>query len=329
MSVKVMGQVWDTDLDPNQKLMLLAYADAAEHDGTDIWPGAEEVERMTSYSRSQVQRLTTKLKAVGVLVQVSRGQKGRRAEFYIDLDHPTFSATQDATLNGPKNTTSEPSQAIPDDVSADSFSDAPMRPSQEPSATQDATLSNSFSDASEQFSDAPMRPLPSLPPVLEEVAADAMTGRDLVWEVLVEVHGEPATKSERGKLNRVRKILSEAEVDHLEYPHLVAAYMARYSKRGSGAPQPTAMTIAQRVGELRHFLDHGPIGAEPRRLPGTVKKPNRRDCTHENLGVFPSSDDLVEGICPACSKEFTTEEVSALLAGTKPNDEAAMADVVS
>ena len=47
MSVKVMGKVWDADLPPNLKLVLLAYADAAEHDGTEIWPGHERLASMT------------------------------------------------------------------------------------------------------------------------------------------------------------------------------------------------------------------------------------------------------------------------------------------
>ena len=86
MSVKVMAKVWDADLPPHLKLTLLAYADAAEHDGSEIWPGHQRLEWMTSYSRSQVERNTRDLIKRGVLVRVTRGRKGRRASFQIPLD---------------------------------------------------------------------------------------------------------------------------------------------------------------------------------------------------------------------------------------------------
>lgn len=99
MSVKVMGRVWDADLDPNLKMILLAYADAAEHDGTEIWPGWERIAKMTGYSRSTVARLTAKLLKSGVLVQVSEGRRGSRATYLIDLKHPTLKAIEDETLS--------------------------------------------------------------------------------------------------------------------------------------------------------------------------------------------------------------------------------------
>ena len=79
MSVKVMGRVWDADLPPNLKIVLLAYADAAEHDGTEIWPGWERIAAMTGYSRTTVARLTTELLELGVLVKTGSGYRGHRA----------------------------------------------------------------------------------------------------------------------------------------------------------------------------------------------------------------------------------------------------------
>lgn len=90
-----MGRVWDAPLDPNLKLMLMAYADAAEHDGTDIWPGWERLSKMTGYSRTQVWRNTRELVALGVLVQIGRGVRGQRASYQIPLDHPLLTVLQD------------------------------------------------------------------------------------------------------------------------------------------------------------------------------------------------------------------------------------------
>ena len=86
MSVKVMGLVWDTRLPGNLKFLLLAYADAAEHDGTDVWPGQKRLADMTGVSVSTVAKLTRELLKIGVLVQTGRGHKGRRAAYYIPLD---------------------------------------------------------------------------------------------------------------------------------------------------------------------------------------------------------------------------------------------------
>jgi hypothetical protein len=83
MSVKVMGRVWDADLSPNHKLVLLAYADAAEHDGTQSYPGWERLVKMTGYSRSQIERITRELLEIGVLTKTRQGFRGQRAEFAV------------------------------------------------------------------------------------------------------------------------------------------------------------------------------------------------------------------------------------------------------
>jgi len=95
MSVKVMGTVWDTDLPPNQKLVLLAYADAAEHDGTRSYPGYERLVEMTGYSRAQLHRITNLLLESGRLVQVKPGHRGQRAEYAVKV-------SQDETQSGGK-----------------------------------------------------------------------------------------------------------------------------------------------------------------------------------------------------------------------------------
>lgn len=83
VSVRVMAQVWDADLPPNHKLVLLAYADAADDDGTHAFPGEERLSQMTGYSVSQVRRVTRELIDTGKLVRVKRGHRGQRAEFAI------------------------------------------------------------------------------------------------------------------------------------------------------------------------------------------------------------------------------------------------------
>ena len=117
MSVKVMGKVWDADLPPNLKLVLLAYADAAEHDGTEIWPGHERLASMTGYSRSQVERNTRDLVERGVLVRVEKGHRGRRATFLIPLEglDAISIVSQDATQSEP-DSVAFPTDSVASDV---------------------------------------------------------------------------------------------------------------------------------------------------------------------------------------------------------------------
>ena len=215
-----MGRVWDADLPPNLKLVLLAYADAAEHDGTEIWPGWDRVAAMTGYSEPTVARITAELRKLGVLVQVQRGFTGQRSKYLIDLSHPSLRAYQD-------------------DMQSESESLSNDRES----------LSNDRESLSLTI------PLPSYSPVLtSHPSSEATLSRDLLWESVVAIHGDPANRSERGKFNRAVKLLREANVTPDEYPALVQAYCARYDKL-----QPAVMTVASRVGEMRHFVAKGPI----------------------------------------------------------------------
>jgi len=88
----------------------------------------------------------------------------------------------------------------------------------------------------------------------EGVASLAERPRDHLWDMFTQIHGNPASKSERGKYNTVVKKLRDADVTPDEYPTLVAAYCRKYPDL-----QPAVATIAERIGELRHYRDRGPI----------------------------------------------------------------------
>ncbi len=86
MSVKVMGLIWDCDLPPNHKLVLLAYADHADHDGGNIWPAVDRIASKTSYSKRQVQRTTAELVDAGHLARDGKGPKGTN-KYRIPLEN--------------------------------------------------------------------------------------------------------------------------------------------------------------------------------------------------------------------------------------------------
>lgn len=73
-----MGAVFDLDIPPNLKLVLLAYADRAWHDGTNVFPSADWIAAKTSYSVRSVKRIARELEQAGLLIPDGRGPRGTR-----------------------------------------------------------------------------------------------------------------------------------------------------------------------------------------------------------------------------------------------------------
>ncbi len=165
MSVKVMGKVWDTDLPGNLKIVLLAYADAAEHDGTEIWPGRGRVALMCGIAVSTADRLTRELVKAGYLVQVAKGHRGQRAAYEIPLDRLAVAYQSD--------TQSETDSLSTETVSLSPDAGKPITP------------------------DSPPVPDPSLTSVLPIAA----TPRNPWWDVTVDLFGEPS-KGQRSLYGR-------------------------------------------------------------------------------------------------------------------------------
>jgi len=76
MSVKIMGLVWDLDIPQNEKFVLLAYADHADHNGDNMFPSVALVAKKTGYSERSVQRTTRSLEEKGYLVANGKGPNG-------------------------------------------------------------------------------------------------------------------------------------------------------------------------------------------------------------------------------------------------------------
>ena len=83
MSVKVMGMVWDLEIPRDEKFVLLAFADHADHDGLNVYPSYERVALKTGYSERQVKRIVARLKKRGALIV--DGKVGRRNKFRIPI----------------------------------------------------------------------------------------------------------------------------------------------------------------------------------------------------------------------------------------------------
>ncbi len=228
MSVKVMAQVWDSPLPPNQRLVLLAYADHANDDGTSVYPGESRMVTKTGYSAGNIRKITAALIRDGWLYQVAAGRRGQRAAFTVNV----------RKLLGAQDDTQTVGIGYPNDEVR--VSESSLKPLLGDTPNHHITTSE-----------------PSVRGELVITTTDKPPRkRDYLWEVFTRVHGEPATRSERGKYNRFIGKLREATVDAEEYPVLVSAYVSKYGL------QPAAGTIAnERVGEMRQYRDRGPIVA--------------------------------------------------------------------
>ncbi len=255
MSVKVMSLVWDTELPPNLRLVLLAYADHANDDGASIYPGEDRLIVKTGYGVSSIRHITAELIRLDLLVQTKKGHRGQRAEYRVDVAALAAIGCKDCTLCGGKGAKNH-AKGCKDRVERVQ----PTAPQtslnhHEPSLREEggASLAKPHFISSTDFLGTEEPVAMSLPhhshrPVVKE------RKRDELWDMFTQIHGDPATKTERGKYNHIVKQLRDAKVTPDEYPSLVAAYVRKHD-----GLQPAAATIANRVGELRHYRDRGPV----------------------------------------------------------------------
>lgn len=68
MSVKLMGAVWDLELEPLTKMVLLALADHANDDG-ECWPSRKKTAKKCGISLDTLDRRTASLEKMGYLVK--------------------------------------------------------------------------------------------------------------------------------------------------------------------------------------------------------------------------------------------------------------------
>lgn len=115
MSVRAMSAVWEcSEVKGTEKLVLLAYADHADHHGEKIFPATDTVARKCGLSRRAVQKITSRLVEAGYLVLVEEGGgRGRTNVYQIPIDPKvgtlfTLSDSETAVANG-----SGPSEQAP------------------------------------------------------------------------------------------------------------------------------------------------------------------------------------------------------------------------
>lgn len=108
MSIRVMALVWDSNLRSMERLVLLAYADHADHDGNNVYPSLGTIARKTGLSRRSVMRIRTRLEDAGIMVATARNDREptcfRIAKERIASDAPSLSKPRDTASLGTQTT---------------------------------------------------------------------------------------------------------------------------------------------------------------------------------------------------------------------------------
>lgn len=111
MSVKAIGLVWDLEcpkdyndvsFKPSHKFLLIAYADHADHNGRNIWPAVSTVAKKTGLDERTVQRLTSDLSDMGLLLDDGKGPKGTN-RWYLPINAGGDKLSPPSIRRGDKN----------------------------------------------------------------------------------------------------------------------------------------------------------------------------------------------------------------------------------
>ena len=85
MSIKIMSAVWELELPHSKLLVLLALADHAKDDGSDVFPSIGHTAWKVGYSDRQVTRIIAELVKDGLLVKVKEANRHRPTEYAINI----------------------------------------------------------------------------------------------------------------------------------------------------------------------------------------------------------------------------------------------------
>jgi biotin operon repressor len=91
MSLRLMVRVFQLDIPPSNKLVLLAMAEHANGEGSSCYPSIGTLMKETSLSRRSVQTVIRQLEKAGLLVRIGKARGGRSVttEYSLSLEKPT------------------------------------------------------------------------------------------------------------------------------------------------------------------------------------------------------------------------------------------------
>ena len=123
MACNIIKAVWKLKLTPQQKLVLLAYADHASEDGSDAFPGLNRVSEMTGFHRNTVRKYIKELIVLGHM-GVQEQRPGRSTIYRLTCTpqsggvaseplHPRVDDTPTPQSGYPKSSTPTPQSVQP------------------------------------------------------------------------------------------------------------------------------------------------------------------------------------------------------------------------
>jgi hypothetical protein len=117
MSIKLMALVWEIDLPPGEKLVLLALADQANDAGTQCWPSVETIAHRSGQGVRTVRRALASLENAGHLTRQHR--EGTSTQYRVhpcQNGSPAKSAPLPKTTVTPANLAPKPPRTINNDL---------------------------------------------------------------------------------------------------------------------------------------------------------------------------------------------------------------------
>lgn len=104
-----MGEVWGLTLPREQKYVLIALADHADHEGNHVYPSVGLVAWKTDYSERQIRRILEELEKVAAIIPTDR-QQGLVTEYRIDLSQIPRKEPRSAKRGRPARQNQAPDQ---------------------------------------------------------------------------------------------------------------------------------------------------------------------------------------------------------------------------
>ena len=117
MSIKLMSVVWELDLPPGEKLVLLALADQANDEGTHCWPSVATIAKRSGQNERTVRRALRNLETKGHLTCNER--RGTSTNYVVHPGHhapPVKLPPRTKTTQTPDTTPPHPGHHAPQTI---------------------------------------------------------------------------------------------------------------------------------------------------------------------------------------------------------------------
>lgn len=241
MSIRLMSQVWEIELDRGQRDVLLVMADHADDDGV-CWPSNPLIAWKTDQSKRNVQRIINGLTDAG-LVRVLRNQLGGRGRSKVYELH-LEKGVRKSPFTGSMPDDLEEVQVTKGDARSSSFSqgndDSPSpfaEPERVTSGPRKGDIAASKGDTamspepSKESGTTRSRPTSSNAP--ESTKQPKPRKRDEIWDALVALGlPSPTNDNERGKWNKACRLLRQSGATPEDIRIRAGRYRQEWETRG-------------------------------------------------------------------------------------------------